>query len=154
MEEKIPLVKESQDEAETETTLKKEVILPARLEISVTTDVLGNKWRPEILWLLIQGTHRFKNLKDALPGITQRALSLQLKDLEKYGYITREVFKEVPMRVEYTITKKGLTLKPVLTAMVKWGQEQISGGKENITPVKEKKTKTPPPLPSNVLTLF
>jgi DNA-binding HxlR family transcriptional regulator len=125
-----------------------------RLDISMTTDLIGNKWRPEILWLLMQGTKRFNQLRDAMPGITQRALSLQLKDLEKQGVVSREVFKEMPMRVEYTITPKGLTLKPVIQAMHKWGSDQIHGGQDNVIPKKEKKPKTPPPPPSNVLTLF
>lgn len=127
---------------------------PKRLDISMTTDLIGNKWRPEILWLLIQGTKRFNQLRDAMPGITQRALSLQLKDLEKQGVVSREVFKEMPLRVEYSITPKGLTLKPVIHAMHKWGVDQIHGGQDNVIPKKEKKSKTPPPPPSNVLTLF
>jgi DNA-binding HxlR family transcriptional regulator len=147
---------QSQDNPVNNTSApqKAEKPLMVRLDISMTTDLIGNKWRPEILWLLLQGTKRFNQLRDAMPGITQRALSLQLKDLEKQEIVTREVFKEMPMRVEYTITAKGISLKPVLNAMHKWGADQIHGGEANDIPKKEKKPKTPPPPPSNVLTLF
>lgn len=162
MEEKIPTV--SHSDIEEENPGKKAVPEQNRLDISLTTDAIGNKWRPEILWLLIQNTRRFNELKLLLPGITQRALSLQLKDLEKMEFVTREVFKEVPMRVQYTITAKALTLKPVLQAMDNWGKGRVDEGEENISPKKSRASKTeiqpkpekktPPPPPSNVLTLF
>lgn len=90
--------------------------------LSHCTEVMGNKWRPEILWLLLEHEIRFNELKRTLYPITQRALSLQLKDLEKLGLITRTVDEKSAQKVRYQITQVGRSLQPVLKAMVTWGK--------------------------------
>ncbi|MBJ6134410.1 winged helix-turn-helix transcriptional regulator [Ochrobactrum sp. Q0168] len=71
------------------------------------------------------GTKRFGELRRLIGGITQRSLTLQLRELEESGVISREVFAEVPPRVEYTLTAFGETLTPVLLAMKEWGEDYI-----------------------------
>lgn len=85
--------------------------------------MLTGKWKGEILWLLGQGTHRFGELRRAIPGITQHMLTLQLRDLEADGLVKRTVFPEVPPRVEYEITPSARALRPVFDELFKWAQE-------------------------------
>lgn len=85
----------------------------------------GGKWKPIIIHYLIGGTKRFGELRRLIGGITQRSLTLQLRELEECGVITRQVFAEVPPRVEYTLTEFGFTLQPVLSAMKEWGETYI-----------------------------
>lgn len=78
------------------------------------------------LWLLGQGTHRFGELRRAIPGITQHMLTLQLRDLEADGLVQRTVFPEVSPRVEYEITPSARALRPVFDELFKWAQERLS----------------------------
>lgn len=96
-----------------------------RCAVEATVHVAGGKWKPIIIHYLIGGTKRFGELRRLIGGITQRSLTLQLRELEECGVITREVFAEVPPRVEYTLTEFGLTLIPVLSAMKEWGETYI-----------------------------
>ncbi|MFG1464503.1 helix-turn-helix domain-containing protein [Xanthobacter sp. DSM 24535] len=85
--------------------------------------VLSGKWKLEILWLLNQRVHRFGELGRAIPGITQHMLTVQLRELERDGLVSRTVFAEVPPRVDYAITSKARGLKPVIDALVAWCRE-------------------------------
>ncbi|MDN5303940.1 MAG: hypothetical protein PWP46_819 [Fusobacteriaceae bacterium] len=89
-----------------------------------TLDVLGGKWKSLILWHISNGTIRFGELKNLLPGISKKVLSEQLKIIENNGLITRNVYPEIPPRVEYTLTEKGKSLVPILQMMSKWANEQ------------------------------
>jgi DNA-binding HxlR family transcriptional regulator len=89
----------------------------------VTADLIGGRWKIVLLWFLFQGVKRFSELQRALPGITQKVLTQQLRDMEKKGLVTRTVYAEVPPKVEYQITPLGLSLKPVVDAMHLWGSE-------------------------------
>ena len=91
-----------------------------------TADLLGGRWKIVLLWYLLQRVQRFSDLHRAIPGITQKVLTHQLRDLEKSGLLTRTVYPEVPPKVEYHITSLGLTLKPVVDAMHQWGAEHAS----------------------------
>ncbi len=84
-------------------------------------DILGGKWKVFILTQLVQGTRRFGELKKAIPAVTQKMLTQQLRELEEVGLVTRKVFPEVPPRVEYKLTAHGFTLEPVLKALYNWG---------------------------------
>ena len=87
-----------------------------------TLEVIGGKWKPAILWeLRQQRVRRFGALKRALPTITQKMLTQQLRELEADGIIHRKVYAEVPPRVEYTQTDYGDSLTPILNAMAYWG---------------------------------
>ena len=90
----------------------------------VTADLIGGRWKIVLLWFLFQGVKRFSELQRALPGITQKVLTQQLRDMEKKGLVTRTVYAEVPPKVEYQITPLGLSLKPVVEAMHQWGAER------------------------------
>lgn len=92
-------------------------------------EVAGGRWKPLILHYLLGGTKRFGELRRLIGGVTQRSLTLQLRQLEDQGIVRREVFAEVPPRVEYSLTEKGRTLTPVLDAMKRWGEEHIAGKK-------------------------
>ena len=91
--------------------------------VEATLAVIGGLWKPVILFNLLQGTRRFGELSRALPNATQRMLTLQLRELEADGLITRTVFAEVPPRVEYALTDFGRTLEPVLALLAAWGKD-------------------------------
>ena len=90
--------------------------------MDVTMKYIGGKWKTVVLWYLRNKTYRFGELKKKIPDITEKMLSLQLKALEKDGIIKREVYAEVPLRVEYSMTEFGKTLIPVLEEISRWGR--------------------------------
>ena len=85
---------------------------------------IDGKWKGVILWHLLDGTLRFNQLRRLLPGVTQRMLTNQLRELEADGLVHRRVHAEVPPRVEYRLTERGRTLEPVLSALKAWGDAQ------------------------------
>lgn len=89
--------------------------------VTFTIDVIGGKWKSLILFHLIGGTRRFNELRRLMPEITQRMLTLQLRELENDRIIHREVYREVPPKVEYSLAPLGETLIPLITAMREWG---------------------------------
>ncbi|HEY9842102.1 MAG TPA: helix-turn-helix domain-containing protein [Candidatus Obscuribacterales bacterium] len=93
--------------------------------VTATLDVIGGKWKPIILWLLNDQTRRFSEIKRNLPGITQKMLTQQLRELEQDGIVHREIYAQVPPRVEYSLTDKGRTLGPILQQMAKWGRSHL-----------------------------
>jgi len=84
-------------------------------------DVIGGKWKVVILFRLFEGTKRFNELRRLLPNVTQRMLTNQLRELERDGLVNRTIYPQVPPKVEYSLTERGRTLKPVLAALRKWG---------------------------------
>lgn len=92
----------------------------------LTLAIIGGKWKMLILWHLgKEGTKRFGELKTLMPGITQRMLVNQLRELESHLIIHREVYPVVPPRVEYSLTDHGRSLIPILDAMYEWGQNYM-----------------------------
>ena len=89
--------------------------------MELTLDLIGGKWKALILWHLGENTLRFSELKKALPKITQKMLTQQLRELEESGLVTRFVYRQVPPKVEYSLTATGKTLLPILTTMYQWG---------------------------------
>ena len=89
--------------------------------VEVTVDVAGGKWKPIIIYHLLNGPQRFGELRRMIGNPAQRSITLQLRQLEQDGIIERKVFAEVPPRVEYSLTEFGKTLHPVLKAMKEWG---------------------------------
>jgi DNA-binding HxlR family transcriptional regulator len=87
-----------------------------------TLAVIGGRWKVLILYRLFERTHRFSELRRALGGCTQKMLIQQLREMEADGIVRRKVFAQVPPKVEYSLTRRGRTLKPVVDAMCKWGQ--------------------------------
>lgn len=90
--------------------------------IELTLDIIGGKWKPIILWKLAKnGILRFSELKRSMCGITQKMLTQQLRELEAYEMVHRKVYAEVPPKVEYSLTKQGKSVMPILEVMSKWG---------------------------------
>jgi len=91
-------------------------------EKELTLALISGKWKMLILWYLgKEGTKRFNELKDSIPGVTQKILTSKLRDLENDHLVHREVYPESPPKVEYSLTKKGRSLLPILEAMHLWG---------------------------------
>ncbi len=91
--------------------------------VETTLSLLRNKWQVLILRdLLAKGTMRFKELQRSIGGISQKVLTTNLRSMEDYGLVHREIFAEVPPRVEYSLTETGRSLRPVLDAMQAWGE--------------------------------
>ena len=96
--------------------------LPA-CPVETTLTLIGNKWQVLILRdLSMNGTMRFKELQRSIGKISQKVLTSNLRAMEESGIVHREVFAEVPPRVEYSLTELGSTLQPVLDAMWAWGE--------------------------------
>ncbi|MDF5716607.1 MAG: helix-turn-helix domain-containing protein [Rhizonema sp. NSF051] len=90
-------------------------------EVEFTLKVIGGRWKVLIIRELIEGVKRFGELQRSLNGITQKMLSQQLRELEEDGIIHREVYPQIPPKVEYSLTLLGESLKPILYAMHEWG---------------------------------
>lgn len=102
----------------TQQTMKKE--LPA-CPVETTLMLIGDKWKVLILRDLIPGKKQFGELKKSLGSVSQKVLTAQLRAMEESGLLLRTVYPEVPPRVEYSLTKLGQSLKPILDAMQSWG---------------------------------
>ncbi|WP_346817966.1 winged helix-turn-helix transcriptional regulator [Bacillus paramobilis] len=93
--------------------------------VEAMVEVIGGKWKGVILYHLLDGTKRFNELKRLKPNITQRMLTLQLRELEADGIIHREVYREVPPKVEYSLTELGETLRPMILLMMEWATHNM-----------------------------
>jgi DNA-binding HxlR family transcriptional regulator len=93
----------------------------ATCPVEITLSLLGNKWKVLILRELFTGTKRFGELSRGVPGISQKMLTQQLRQMEEDNLIQRKIYAEVPPRVEYSLTEIGRSLSPILDAMHKWG---------------------------------
>lgn len=95
--------------------------------VATTVQLIGNKWKLLVLRNLIyNGTQRFTDFIKTIPGISKKVLTDNLRALEDDGLIEREVFAEVPPRVEYSLSPLGKTLTPVLDALSQWGEDYKS----------------------------
>ncbi len=88
-------------------------------------DVIGGRWKGVILYHLLDGPKRFGELGRRLPGVTQRMLTLQLRELEEDEVVHREIFKQIPPKVEYSLTEFGKSLEPTIALMCGWGQQYL-----------------------------
>lgn len=95
--------------------------LPA-CPVETTLALIGDKWKVLILRDLLTGTKRFGELKKSIGNVSQKVLTAQLRAMEDSGLLIRTVYAEVPPRVEYTLTKLGKSLQPILNAMSDWGE--------------------------------
>lgn len=84
--------------------------------------MIGGKWKIPILWHLFEGPKRFSELQRALAPITQKVLIQQLRDLEADALVTRTVYAEVPPRVDYALTARGRSLKPIILSLCHWSK--------------------------------
>ena len=111
--------------------------------LDVTMDHIGGKWKTIVLWYLRKDRKRFSELRKLIPGITEKMLSMQLRQLEKDGLVSRKVHAEVPPRVEYALTAHGRTLLPLLEEIAKWGRMmgKKHGTLEKVEPAPGKRTR-------------
>ncbi len=100
---------------------------PYGCSVGATLSVIGGRWKPIIIFKLLQNDClRFGQLNKEIEGITQRMLTLQLRELEDDKVVARKVYAEVPPRVEYSLTDYGLSLEPIMIAMRDWGAEHMN----------------------------
>lgn len=90
--------------------------------VETTLMLIGDKWKVLILRDLMTGTKQFGKLKKSIGSVSQKVLTAQLRDMEANGLVHRQVYAEVPPRVEYSLTELGRSLKPILDAMWTWGE--------------------------------
>ena len=89
--------------------------------LSKAMELLGKRWTTLILYQLLEGPHRFNEIESALP-VSGRILSERLKELEREGIVERKVYSEIPVRVEYSLTEKGVALEGAIREIEKWSQ--------------------------------
>lgn len=89
--------------------------------VELTLSLLSNKWKALVMRDLLDGRKRFSQLQKSVTGISQKVLTANLRSMEQDGLLTREVFPEVPPRVEYELTELGYSLKGIIDAMAQWG---------------------------------
>lgn len=94
--------------------------LPA-CPVETTLLLISDKWKALILRDLLNGTMRFSELRRSVDNVSQKVLTSNLRQMERDGLVHREVYPEVPPRVEYSLTDTGMSLKPVIEAMREWG---------------------------------
>ena len=90
--------------------------------IAQTLDVLGDRWTLLILRDLMSGLHRYNDILESCAGMSPNVLSDRLKRLEAEGLVIRDYYRELPPRVEYTLTEKGWAVRPILLALLDWGR--------------------------------
>ena len=93
--------------------------------VATTVDLIGNKWKLLIMRELLKGTKRFNEIHRLVDGISQKVLTENLRKMENDGIVKREVFPEVPPRVEYSLTDLGDSLRPIINSMSDWGTDYI-----------------------------
>ncbi|MBI0576166.1 helix-turn-helix transcriptional regulator [Neobacillus cucumis] len=107
-------------------------------EKELTLAIIGGKWKMLIMWHLgKEGTKRFNELRSLIPEITQRMLVNQLRELEEDLIVSRKVYPVVPPKVEYSLTKQGETLLPILESMYNWGKNYLENVIENPEPLRK-----------------
>lgn len=107
--------------------------------VEATLDLIDGKWKAVILYHLLNDTVRFNELKRRLSRITQRMLTRQLRELEAAGLIHRQIYAEVPLRVEYSLTTLGRSLEPVIRTLWTWGNQYLSTRRRPAAPVEEQR---------------
>jgi len=109
--------------------------------VEATLDVIGGKWKGIILYHLLDKPQRFGEMHRLLVDVTQRMLTLQLRELEEDGVVHREVYKQVPPKVEYSLTEFGRSLSPIILLMRDWGEQYM----EKIAAQKAQRLEAPAP---------
>jgi len=93
--------------------------------VKATTKVVAGKWKVAIVWHLSFGKRRFAEIRDLLPGVSEKVLTAQLRQLQKDGVLRRIVTPTVPARVDYELTEAGWELIPIMQSMCDWGQKHL-----------------------------
>lgn len=111
----------STSEANPNSYLKRKWACP----VDGALEVIGGKWKPVILYWLQQGPLRNGELRRRIPGVSQKILTQQLRDLERDGLVDRHVYAQVPPRVVYSLTSLGESLEGILEALCDWSEENF-----------------------------
>jgi len=109
--------------------------------------VIGGRWKVFVLYFLFEGPRRLSELRRVIPGVSQKVLVQQLREMETHGVVSREVFAEVPPRVVYTATALGLSLRPIVGALCDWGRlhaSELSALDEPVASTSSRPRKTGP----------
>lgn len=117
--------------------------------IGLTHDALGlllSKWKVDLIYLLASGVRRHSRLHDALPGVSKKVLTETLRSLERDGLVRRQIYAEVPVRVEYSLTKLGWSLTQPMMALYEWAEQHV-------TEVEEARVRYEEPAPPSSLRL-
>src|ERR1700761_8615358 len=93
--------------------------------ITAAINVIGGKWKPIIIWILMSGPQRFGELHKTIPGIALKVLSRHLKELEADGIINRKAYPEIPPKVEYSLTPKGASLLQIMDLLAQWSRDNV-----------------------------
>jgi DNA-binding HxlR family transcriptional regulator len=104
--------------------------------VSATVGIIGGRWKPIIIWVLMNGGKRFGQLHAIIGDISRKILTEQLRELETQDLIIRTEYKELPPRVVYELSEKGETLRPIIMAMHNWGNQNLAakgGSNENFS---------------------
>lgn len=107
--------------------------------------VIGGRWKVFVLYFLFEGPKRLSELRRVIPGVSQKVLVQQLREMETHGIVSREVFAEVPPRVVYTATSLGLSLRPIVGALCDWGRQhaaELQSLDEPVAPTPSRSRKT------------
>ena len=104
--------------------MQETIIEQSSCPVTATIALIGGRWKTIILYILSSRTRRFGEIAVRMPTISRKVLTEQLKELEADGLISRKQFKEIPPRVEYTLTDLGRSLKPILDDIAAWGKER------------------------------
>src|SRR6185369_3795957 len=99
---------------------------PDECAVRAALDVIGGKWKPVIARYLMLKMRRFGELRKLMPDVTQKMLTQQLREMERDGIVRREIYREIPPKVEYSLTPYGKTLRPLLRALCKWGEKHLA----------------------------
>lgn len=91
--------------------------------VETTLMMIGDKWKVLIIRELLSGTKRFNEIHRSIDGISQKVLTQKLREMESDNLLERRVYAEVPPKVEYSLTELGMTLRPILDSMERWGTE-------------------------------
>jgi DNA-binding HxlR family transcriptional regulator len=108
---------------ENSVNLENEQALETDCPFIFALSLMGKRWKPAILWKMTEGCYRFGEFKKAIPQISEKMLTQHLRELEVDGLITRTIYAEMPPRVEYALTKLGLSLQPILEQLNNWGEK-------------------------------
>lgn len=103
------------------STYERKIPIDLSCGINIAIEVIGSKWKLCIIDLINKGVSRPKDLNETIEGINKRVLQQQLKELETCGMISKTIYPEVPLRVEYFLTEIGLTIIPILRSIEDWG---------------------------------
>ncbi|SEI59532.1 transcriptional regulator, HxlR family [Dyadobacter koreensis] len=102
---------------------EKKIPLPLECGLMMTREILGGKWKPNLLLAISVGISRPSQLHREIPQSTKRVLNLQLKELEEFEMIEKKVYHQLPPKVEYRLTERGKSLMPLLQQMNEWGEK-------------------------------